>query len=58
MKNKKQIENKITRKEALKRIGNFGKYTALTSLSTYMILNPKKAQAQSEILCEAPPSGF
>jgi len=33
---------KISRKEALKKIGNYGKYTALTALGTYMILNPKK----------------
>lgn len=39
--------NKINRKEALKKIGNYGKYTALTALGTYMILNPKKAQASS-----------
>ena len=37
----------ITRKEALKKIGNYGKYTALTALGTYMILSPKKAQAMS-----------
>ncbi|MEE4001317.1 hypothetical protein V1T75_13315 [Tenacibaculum sp. FZY0031] len=50
---KKNIENndtkknEITRKEAIKKIGNYGKYAALTALGTYMILNPKKAQAQS-----------
>ena len=27
----------ISRKEALKKIGNYGKYTALTALGTYMI---------------------
>ena len=43
MNNKKDI----TRKEALKKIGNYGKYTALTALGTYMILSPKKAQAAS-----------
>ena len=37
----------ITRKEALKKIGNYGKYAALTALGTYMILNPQKAQAAS-----------
>lgn len=37
----------ISRKEALKKIGKYGKYTALTALGTYMILNPQKAQAQS-----------
>lgn len=46
---KKQIENKqdISRKDALKKIGKYGKYTALTALGTYMILNPQKAQASS-----------
>lgn len=43
---KKNQEN-ITRKEAIKKIGNYGKYTALTALGTYMILNPKTAQAAS-----------
>lgn len=37
----------ISRKEALKKIGKYGKYSALTALGTYMILNPQKAQAQS-----------
>jgi hypothetical protein len=37
----------VTRKEAIKKIGNYGKYAALTALGTYMILNPQKAQAQS-----------
>jgi hypothetical protein len=50
---KKNIENTqdttqdISRKDALKKIGNYGKYAALTALGTYMILNPKKAQAAS-----------
>ena len=50
---KKQIENtqdtkqEISRKEAIKKIGNYGKYAALTALGTYMILNPQKAQASS-----------
>ncbi|WP_198553864.1 hypothetical protein [Tenacibaculum sp. Bg11-29] len=47
---KKQIENKskdISRKEALKKIGGYSKYAALTAIGTYMILNPQKAQAQS-----------
>ena len=55
---KKQIENKeqeISRKEAMKKIGNYGKYAALTALGTYMILNPQKAQAQS---MENPGTGF
>ena len=45
----------ITRKDALKKIGNYGKYTALTAIGTYLILNPQKAQAQSP---EAPGTGF
>ncbi|WP_165872239.1 hypothetical protein [Tenacibaculum sp. M341] len=45
----------ITRKEALKKIGNYGKYTALTALGTYLILNPKQAQAASP---EPPGDGF
>jgi hypothetical protein len=44
--NKKQ-EAEITRKEALTKIGKYGKYAALTALGTYMILNPQKAQASS-----------
>ena len=54
---KKQNKNtqEITRKDAIKKIGNYGKYAALTALGTYMILNPQKAQAASP---EAPGSGF
>ena len=37
----------INRKDAIKKIGNYGKYAALTALGTYLILNPQKAQAQS-----------
>ena len=48
-------KQEISRKEALKKIGNYGKYTALTALGTYMLLNPKKVQAQSP---EAPGEGF
>lgn len=53
MKNK--INKDITRKEALKKIGNYSKYAALTALGTYLILNPKRAQAQSP---ESPGTGF
>lgn len=58
---KKIIENtqhkdqEITRKDAMKKIGNYGKYAALTALGTYMILNPQKAQASSP---EAPGTSF
>lgn len=45
----------ITRKEALKKIGNYGKYTALTAIGTYIVLSPKKAQAASP---EDPGEGF
>lgn len=56
----KNIETKnnseeITRKDAIKKIGNYSKYAALTALGTYMILNPQKAQAQSPT---DPGSGF
>jgi hypothetical protein len=58
---KKNIENtqvkneEITRKDAIKKIGNYGKYAALTALGTYLILSPQKAQAAS---MEAPGTGF
>ena len=45
----------ISRKDALKKLGTYGKYAALTALGTYMILNPQKAQAQSP---QAPGTGF
>lgn len=35
---------KINRKEALRKMG---KYAGLTALGTFMLLNPKKAQANS-----------
>jgi len=37
----------ITRKDALKKIGSYSKYAALTALGTYLVLNPQKAQAAS-----------
>ncbi|WP_397447601.1 hypothetical protein [Polaribacter sp. R77954] len=45
--NTQNKEQEITRKDAIKKIGNYGKYAALTALGTYMILNPQKAQASS-----------
>ncbi|WP_170063245.1 hypothetical protein [Polaribacter porphyrae] len=51
----KTKKDNISRKEALNKIGNYSKYAALTALGTYLILNPKKAQAASP---EAPGSGF
>lgn len=50
MKNTKKTQDiapKITRKQAIDKIGNYGKYAALTALGTYLILNPQKAQAAS-----------
>tara|TARA_Y100000385_G_scaffold126121_1_gene131170 strand:+ start:132 stop:317 length:186 start_codon:yes stop_codon:yes gene_type:complete len=45
MKNQKNThKEEITRNEAIKKMG---KYAALTALGTFLILNPKKAQAQS-----------
>lgn len=48
-------KERINRKEAIKKIGNYAKYAALTALGTYMILNPQKSQAASP---EAPGEGF
>lgn len=54
--NRNNKENKnISRKDAIKKIGNYSKYAALTALGTYLILNPQKSQAQSP---EAPGTGF
>ena len=55
---KKQKDNtseSMTRKDAIKKIGNYGKYAALTAIGTYTILSPKKAQASSP---EDPGTGF
>ncbi len=48
---KKEIktkENEISRNEALKQIGNFGKFAALTAIGGAILLNPKIAQATSD----------
>ena len=37
IKNLQENTEDITRKEAIKKIGNYGKYAALTALGTYMI---------------------
>lgn len=50
-KGKKQFNEEISRKDAVKKMG---KYTALTALGTFMILSPQKAQAQS-VGSEGPP---
>lgn len=51
----KNTQENITRKEAIKKIGSYGKYTALTAIGTYLLLNPKTAQARSP---ENPGDGF
>ena len=51
MKNNKETQDsnqKITRKEAINKIGNYGKYAALTALGTYMILNQKKHKLKAQ----------
>lgn len=47
MKNSKHTPKEITRKEALKKLGKYSKYAALTALGTYIVLNPKTMQAGS-----------
>ncbi len=56
----KQTENNqdISRKKAIKKIGNYGKYAVITALGTYMILNPQKAQASSPTDPGNPGLGF
>jgi len=55
MENTSKQHKDISRKEALSKIGNYGKYAALTALGTYLILNPQKAQAAS---ADPPGTGF
>lgn len=50
-----EYDPKISRKQALNKLGEYGKYAALTALGAYIILNPKKAQAFSP---EDPGIGF
>lgn len=40
-------EKNIDRKEAIRKIGKYSKYAALTALGTYLLLNPKSAQSGS-----------
>ena len=42
----KNQNKKIDRKQALQKMG---RYAGLTALGTFMLLNPKKAQAQSPL---------
>ena len=47
MKNQTQNKDqKISRKDALHKIGNYGKYAALTAIGTYILLNPKKSASR------------
>ena len=55
MKNQKTNTKEISRKEALQKIGTYGKYAVLTALGTYIMLSPKKAQAASPV---DPGTGF
>lgn len=57
MKNtKEKNQEKITRKEAIKKIGNYGKYSSLTALGTYMLLVPYQNQISS--ILQEPGIGF
>jgi len=51
----KTTPQNISRKDAIKKIGSYSKYVALTAIGTYTLLSPQKAQASSP---EAPGSGF
>jgi len=55
MEHQKNTQEDISRKEALQKIGTYGKYAALTALGTYIMLSPKKAQATSPA---GPGTGF
>lgn len=46
-KKEEKTTEKLTRKDAIKKIGSYGKYAALTAIGTYLLLNPQKAQAAS-----------
>jgi hypothetical protein len=48
----KESKDNISRAQALKKLG---RYAGMTALGTFMILSPKKAQAQSG---PPPPGGF
>ena len=41
---KKNLNNEITRKEAMQRLG---KYAALTAVGTFLVLTPARAQQES-----------
>ena len=47
----KNLDKDLTRKDAIKKMG---KYAAITAAGTFLILNPKKAQAFSSTTPEDP----
>ncbi len=55
MGNQTKNTQEISRKDALQKIGTYGKYAALTAIGTYIMLQPKKAQAASP---DNPGTGF
>jgi len=57
MEEKKTKENteELSRREALEKLGLYGKYAAITAFSTYIILQPQKAIASS---ADRPGEGF
>ena len=42
------MQEKISRKEAIQKLGKYSKFTALTAFGTFAILNPQMAQAFSD----------
>ena len=48
----KKVSTKLSRREC---VNKFARYTAVTALGTFILLNPKKAQASSPI---EPGKGF
>jgi|GEM_PF-1669581 len=59
MKDYKDDDLKMNRREAINKIGDYGKYASLTALGTYLFLNPLKAQALSaDPVFDNPGSGF
>lgn len=59
MKNHKDNDVKMDRREAINKIGDYGKYASLTALGTYLFLNPLKAQAFSaDPVFDDPGGGF
>jgi len=51
----KESADEISRREALEKLGLYGKYVAITAFSTYLILQPQKAIASS---ADPPGGGF